>query len=169
MRIRTIRAQDDAVMRRIIRESLAAFGLDVPGTAYFDPQLSSLSAFYASPGSDYFVVTDDSGRVVGGAGYAPVDAAADNGEGSAVGVAELQKLYVSEDSRGSGASYELIRHVAAAAKNDGFTTLYLETHHLLKAAMHVYEREGFQEIDGPLGNAQHTTMDRFFVKSLVMD
>ncbi|MDN6233871.1 MAG: hypothetical protein L0J14_01930, partial [Bifidobacterium crudilactis] len=81
MRIRTIRAQDDAVMRRIIRESLAAFGLDVPGTAYFDPQLNSLSAFYASPGSEYFVVIDDSGRVVGGAGYAPVDTNADNGEG----------------------------------------------------------------------------------------
>jgi putative acetyltransferase len=109
------------------------------------------------------VACDDSGRVVGGAGYAPID---EDGHDAAERIAELQKLYVSKESRGLGASYRLIDAVESHARRDGYTTLYLETHHVLEAAMHVYERRGFQLIDAPLGHAQHTTMDRFYIKSL---
>ncbi|MCI1636324.1 GNAT family N-acetyltransferase [Bifidobacterium sp.] len=163
MYIRNIEQRDDAAIKTIIRQSLAEFGLDVPGTAYFDPQLGNLSAFYAGVQGAYFVACDDSGHVIGGAGYAPI------GDGQDIsdnyhGIAELQKLYVSEESRGSGASYRLIEHIEHSAQQHGFTTLYLETHHALEAAMHVYERLGFQPIDGPLGDAQHTTMDRFYTK-----
>lgn len=162
MHIRAIEAKDDAVIRDIIRAGLKEHGLDVPGTAYFDPQLDSLSSFYAEDGRAYVVVCDDGGRVIGGAGYAEVP-------GSDGKIAELQKLYVSSDGRGSGASYQLIAQVETGARADGYSVLYLETHHRLQAAMHVYERTGFSLIDGPLGDAQHTTMDRFYRKSLVSE
>ena len=47
IRIRPIEAADDPHMARLVRESLRRHGLDIPGTAYFDPELDHLSAHYA--------------------------------------------------------------------------------------------------------------------------
>ena len=41
--IRPIRPEDDAPLSRIIRSNLEQFHLDIPGTAYFDPELDHLS------------------------------------------------------------------------------------------------------------------------------
>ncbi len=42
--------------------------------------------------------------------------------------------------------------------------LYLETHHKLEAANHVYERAGFTRMDGPLPGSSHGAMDVFWKK-----
>ena len=44
--IRPITADDDAAIAAIIRDNLRAAHLDIPGTAYFDPELDHLSDFY---------------------------------------------------------------------------------------------------------------------------
>ncbi|WNZ90854.1 hypothetical protein QYR59_05450 [Streptococcus iniae] len=46
MPIRLIKASDNHVIARIIRQSLKAVGLDQPGTAYSDPQLDNLYEYY---------------------------------------------------------------------------------------------------------------------------
>ena len=46
-KIRNICTKDDAVIAKIIRTNLQRYHLDIPGTAYFDPELDHLSAFYA--------------------------------------------------------------------------------------------------------------------------
>jgi putative acetyltransferase len=46
MRVREIEERDNQTMEQIIKRSLESFNLDIPGTAYFDPQLSNLSQFY---------------------------------------------------------------------------------------------------------------------------
>ena len=46
MRIREMEEKDNQKMEQIIKRSLESFNLDIPGTAYFDPQLSSLAQFY---------------------------------------------------------------------------------------------------------------------------
>ena len=43
--------------------------------------------------------------------------------------------------------------------------MYLETHTNLEAAIHLYEKAGFTEIEKPQ-SVVHTTMDRFFIKEL---
>ena len=43
--IRPITEADDERMGTIARGNLAAFGLDIPGTAYFDPEIVHLSAY----------------------------------------------------------------------------------------------------------------------------
>ena len=44
--IRPILPADDARMAWIIRSNLEQFHLDIPGTAYFDPELDHLSRYY---------------------------------------------------------------------------------------------------------------------------
>ena len=79
--IRAIEARDDAAIARIIRHNLEAYGLDRPGTAYFDPELDHLSRYYsASPHRAYFIAELD-GTVVGGAGASPVPGAAGTAAG----------------------------------------------------------------------------------------
>ena len=48
----------DAAMAAIVRAALEEHGLDIPGTAYFDAALDSLSAFYDRPGRAYYVLLD---------------------------------------------------------------------------------------------------------------
>ena len=71
MQIRPITMEDDAAMAQIVRTNLRKVGLDIPGTAYFDPCLDHLSRFFASrSGRGYYVMTDEDGTVVGGVGFA---------------------------------------------------------------------------------------------------
>ncbi|GAO99301.1 GNAT family N-acetyltransferase [Fructobacillus ficulneus] len=156
VKIRTIQSSDDTALHQIIQSSLKSFGLDIKGTAYFDPELGHLSHFYdVQENREYFVATSDENEIYGGAGIAEFN--------SADGVAELQKLYLNEAGQGQGLSYQLLDKVVAFAKAAGYKTLYLETHHKLKAAIHLYQKYGFQEIDGPLAGSEHSTMDHFLL------
>ena len=65
-----ITKDDDAVIAAIIRANLERYHLDIPGTAYFELELDHLSRYYNS-GSEartYFILTEESGRVIGGVG-----------------------------------------------------------------------------------------------------
>lgn len=93
---RKIEPADDARIAEIVRANLKHFHLDIPGTAYFDPELEHLSAFYDAEPSKrrYFVALDDAGQVVGGAGIAEFEGIED--------CAELQKLYLDDSAKGKG-------------------------------------------------------------------
>ncbi|MBM6688399.1 GNAT family N-acetyltransferase [Collinsella tanakaei] len=158
--IRPIATADDAAVAIIIRSCLEAYRLDIPGTAYFDPELDHLSRFYASrPGlRAYFVMEDtDSARIIGGAGLAEY-------EGLDT-CCELQKIYLVESERGRGRGLELLEAVEAQARKLGYRRIYLETHTSLHEAIRLYERCGYRCIDRP-ATAIHSTMDRFYLKEL---
>lgn len=93
---RRITTADDAAIAKIIRTNLEALQLDIPGTAYFDPELDHLSAYYNSDEEkrNYFIATDEAGKVIGGVGVAEFTNIAD--------CAELQKLYLSDAAKGKG-------------------------------------------------------------------
>ena len=175
--IRPLSAADDAALARIIRTILRACHLDIPGTAYFDPELDHLSSYYV-PFPDrraYFVAVDAQGTVLGGAGLAESVAFAD--------CAELQKLYVTEQVRRRGLGRALMEACEARARALHYRKMYLETHSVLTEALHyrkmylethsvltealqLYTRLGYREIPRPEA-VLHTTMDRFFIKDLV--
>ena len=92
MKYRKIKEADDQKIAEIIRENLQRLHLDIPGTAYFDPELDHLSAYYNNDSAKrvYFVALDEDGQVSGGVGIAEFDGLED--------CAELQKLYLSDFS-----------------------------------------------------------------------
>lgn len=154
-KIRGIIETDDAQISEIIRANLRAYHLDIPGTAYFDPELDHLSAYYRG-GPDkraYFVAEDRRGKVIGGAGIAACSGIEDCGE--------IQKLYLTEEAKGKGIGKALLLHAARQAEQMGYKHLYLETHTNLQEAIHLYEKMGFQKIERP-DFVIHSTMDCFY-------
>jgi putative acetyltransferase len=157
LHIRPIQPQDNAQLAAIIRHNLEQVGLDIPGTAYFDPELDHLSDYYATQTqpATYFVLVDDQDQVKGGAGVVAFSRE----------VAELQKLYLADDVKGQGYSYQLMQAVLDFARQH-YKKLYLETHSSLKAAVHLYEKLGFQRLPGQIQGGAHATMDIFMEKVL---
>ena len=145
-----ITEDDDAAIAAIIRANLERYHLDIPGTAYFDPELDHLSSYYNSG-------TDESGRVIGGAGVAEFPGIDD--------CAEVQKLYVVDGWKGRGYGRLLMKTIEEYARGAGFRRLYLETHSNLNVAMRMYEKYGFHLIGRP-ETVVHSTMDRFYMKEL---
>ena len=156
---RKIEAADDGRIAEIIRRNLEKLHLNLPGTAYFDPELDHLSAYYNENTSRraYFVALDEQGKVVGGAGAAEFDGIAD--------CAELQKLYLDDSAKGKGYGKELMGIVEDWARAAGYKRIYLETHTNLSAAMRLYEKRGFHAIEKPC-STPHGAMNCFYLKEL---
>lgn len=159
IRICPITEREDAAMASLVRWNLEQFGLDIPGTAYFDPELAHLSRYYAQNPEKraYFVALSEDGTVLGGAGLAEFEAIAS--------CAELQKLYLAENAKRAGLGTMLVQLVSQTAKKMGYQKLYLETHTNLNAACCLYEKLGFVRIQPP-APVQHGTMNCFYWKDL---
>ena len=158
-RIRPIGPADDAAIAAIVRACLSAHGLAIPGTAYFDPELDHLSAYYDErPGErSYFILECPDGSVGGGAGIAEFP--------GVDGCCELQKIYLIDGLQGEGLGRTLLETVEARARELGYRRIYLETHHSLATAVGFYGHLGYRRIEQPVPTA-HTTMDRFLIKEL---
>ena len=157
--IRPITAQDDQAIAEIVRQNLKAYHLDIPGTAYFDPELDCLSEYYSAQPDRrrYFIAEQEDGTVIGGVGIA---------EFSGVGhCAELQKLYLADEAKGRGFGKQLMQTAEQYAKAAGYRLLYLETHSNLETAIGLYEKLGFRQIEKPAA-VLHSTMNRFYLKQL---
>ncbi len=156
---RKIVVADNVGVARVIRENLEKFQLNLPGTAYFDPELDHLSDYYDSDPTKrtYFVAVDEAGQVLGGVGIAEFAGIAD--------CAELQKLYLDDAAKGKGCGKALMQIAEDQARALGYQKLYLETHTNLAVAVKLYEKMGFRQIEKPCAT-QHGTMNRFYLKEL---
>lgn len=157
---REIKEEDNCAVAALVRRNLEKAGLDIPGTVYFDAALDRLSEIYGKPDSRYYVLVDEGGRVVGGIGFAAVPFMKDT--------AEMQKLYLDDSEKGRGLGYEMVSFIEEKIREAGFKQVYLETHEVLKAAIHIYEKSGYRDIDRPK-EVVHSTMNRFFFKSLTQE
>lgn len=61
--------------------------------------------------------------------------------------AEIKKLYVRNDYRGTGLSKELYAKVMETTKNDHLKRIFLGTYDKLDRAINFYQRRGFTPID----------------------
>ena len=155
---REIKPADDKAVAKLVRSNLKAYGLDLPGTVYYDDGLDHLSGFYLKDGGKrYYCIAEEDSRVIGGIGLAEFDFFDD--------CAEIQKLYLDDSVKGRGIGYILIGKIEEKALELGYKRMYLETHTLLQAAIHIYEKCGYTEIEKPAG-VVHAAMDRFFMKVL---
>ena len=159
LKYRKIESSDDAAVTGIIRSNLEKLHLNIPGTAYFDPQLDHMSAYYSADPEKrtYFVALDEADRVIGGVGVDEFAGIPD--------CAEIQKLYLDDSAKGKGCGRELMKLAEDWARKAGYKRLYLETHSNLTAAMKLYEKLGFRQIERP-ETVLHGTMDHFYLKGL---
>lgn len=156
--IRPIQSSDNEALAIIVRNSLAEFGANKPGTVFYDPTTDALNELFQTQGSFYFVAEVD-GTVFGGGGIFPTEALPPK-------TCELVKMYLHKDARGKGWGKQLIEHCLQWAKANGYEYCYLETMPELKQALKIYEFFGFEYLDGPLGNSGHFGCDRWMLKKL---
>lgn len=147
IKIREIRPEDNAAMAVIIRSSLKEFGLDIPGTAYFDASTDHLYESFRVSRSRYFVALYGE-EIVGGVGIYPTD-------GLSADTVELVKMYLVPAQRGKGLGKLLMKKCISLAEELGYRKIYLESMPELKNAVSAYEKLGFELLDGPIGNTGH--------------
>ena len=136
--IRPIEPRDDAAVASIIRSVMPEFGATGSGFAINDPEVDWMHRAYSQPRCAYFVVERE-GRVVGGAGVAPL-------AGGDPAVCELRKMYFLPEARGIGAGTAMMARCLQAARDIGFRQCYLETLTGMDGAMKLFERSGFRRI-----------------------
>ena len=160
MNLRPMEVRDNSAVAQLIRASLEEFGLDKPGTVYFDSHLDHLADYYQQQERAAYFILEDEGQLVGCGGFAPVSDK----------IAELQKLYVTKNSRGKGYSSRLIKRIFQEARLAGYEQLYLETSTELATAVAIYQHYGFTSLQEPLSNAAgHPAMNIWMIKSLSSD
>jgi GNAT superfamily N-acetyltransferase len=84
----------------------------------------------------FFVARDESGTPLGCGGLRLVDD----------GIAEIKRMYVRTESRGTGVSTAILRRLEEAALDLGSPALVLETGPEQRRAIAFYQREGFSQI-----------------------
>jgi putative acetyltransferase len=158
MQVREMIERDNKTMEQIIKRSLESFDLNIPGTAYFDPQLSNLAAFYKEQHhAKYWVAVNGDNEVAGGVGIAPF--------GEKTEICELQKLYVKPEAQGRGLAKMLMKTALDYAE-DHYTYCYLETMEKLETANRLYTQLGFQQLEKPLEGSEHGTMNAWYMKKI---
>lgn len=156
--IRTIEAEDNVALAKVIRTALAEFGANKPGTVYFDPTTDHLFELFQEPGAVYFIAEKE-GQLVGGAGIYPTEGLPDK-------TCELVKLYLDAAARGTGLGKLLLLKAMEWAKANGYEQVYLESMPELAKAVSLYEQVGFQHLSHALGNSGHDGCDIWMTKQL---
>ena len=156
--IRNIEAGDNPFLSTIVKNTLAEFGANHPGTVYFDPSTDHLYEVFRKEGSVYFVALMN-GKIIGGGGIYPTDGLQED-------TCELVKMYLLPKARGLGLGRTLIEKCLEFAKDTGYKNVYLESMPELKQALKVYEKFGFEYLSGHRGNSGHTGCSLWMLKQL---
>ena len=156
--IRPILEKDNPVIATIIRLVLTEFNAAKCGTVYYDPTTDDLYHLFQKEKSVYFIAEEDS-KVLGGCGIYPTDGLPD-------GCCELVKLYLLPEARKAGLGKRLIEESVAAAKEFGYTKMYLESLPELTKAVSLYEKLGFTYLSAALGDSKHFGCSLWMIKEL---
>lgn len=156
--IRTIQPSDNPFIAKVIRDTLAEFGANHPGTVYYDETTDHISDLFSVKGSTYFIAEED-GVILGGVGIYPT-------EGLPEDTCELVKMYLVPSARNKGLGGLLISKSLEYAKEAGYKQVYLESMPELQKALSVYEKFGFEYLTGPMGNSGHFGCSRWMLKKL---
>ncbi len=123
---------DDA--RRLIAGLDAGLAELYPPEGRFGP---NLKPEHLAQGRGTFLVARDGERAVGCGAIRLLDAA----------TAEVKRMFVEPDQRGRGVGKAVLTSLEAAAKNMGVQRLVLETGVHQQAAIALYRRAGFTQVD----------------------
>ena len=82
------------------------------------------------------------------------------------GYGELKSMFTDPSARGKGVAKSILAAIESEAQRNGLDRIALETGWLLKEAVALYRRLGFQEC-GPFGNYPDSPASLFMAKDLV--
>lgn len=82
------------------------------------------------------------------------------------GYGELKSMFTDPSARGQGVAKSILAAIESEAQRNGLDRIALETGWLLKEAVALYRRLGFQEC-GPFGNYPDSPASLFMAKDLV--
>ncbi len=157
--VRPNKVQDNAILAKIIRTSFQDFEVScTDGTVYSDPTTDDLYSLFQTVKSALFVAEED-GLILGCCGLFPTDNLPDD-------TTELAKFYLSKEARGKGTGILLLEKCIEKAKDLGYKKVYLESIPEFSKAVSIYEKQGFQYLDKPLGNSGHSGCNLWMMKNL---
>jgi len=143
---------DRPVAFDLIAAVLKEYGLESqPDLADWD--VWNVEQAYQAAGGEFWVV-EQAGRMVGTAAFYPVE----RGEKAV----EIRKMYLVPEVRGQGLGRFLLEELEAAIARRGYTQIWIETATVLKEAVQLYERNGYQ----PSTGVETARCDRVYVKPL---
>ena len=120
---------DGVRLRRAMHVELAA-RYEIPDQETEPPTAETVSAF--------LIARDGDGEATGCGALRLLDD----------GTAEVKRMYVTPQARGTGVATGILRALEDHARRDGISSLVLSTGVKQPDAIRFYEREGYQRIDG---------------------
>lgn len=134
--IRSASNADCAQVQSLVFGVLREYGLepDVQGT---DRDIEDIEGHYIRRGGIFEVIEAANGELLGTVGLYPMNAE----------TVELRKMYFSPKLRGLGFGKKTLQRMIETARTLGFKKIYLETASVLKEAVHLYEKFGFEPTD----------------------
>lgn len=103
----------------------------------FDREIDELEIKFAPPRNTLIIAHDEDGRAAGCVG---IKKFSDN-------ICELKRLYVRPEYRNCGLGQVFTEMMIEKAREIGYSKIYLDTMPGLEAALRLYKRLGFYEID----------------------
>jgi putative acetyltransferase len=132
--IRPFVQADLLVVREIFREYAAWVGNEVCFES-FERELAGLPGGYA-PTQGGLYLADAGLRLAGCAAFRPLQP----------GIAEMKRLYVRPEFRGTGIGRSLALRIAEEARSAGYSALRLDTLPRMEQAIRMYQALGFRQI-----------------------
>jgi putative acetyltransferase len=148
--VRSWQSGDRVLAAAVIETVLTEYGLGwEPEGA--DADVLNVEECYR--GGEFWVV-ELNGSVVGTAAYYPIDRAEN--------AVEIRKMYLLPIARGKGLGRFLLNALEAVMIQKGFAEIWIETASVLREAVILYERSGYEAATG----VETERCDRVYVKKL---
>lgn len=103
----------------------------------YDRELIHLEAKYGPPGGRLYLLTTAEGEAAGTGALRRLDDS----------MCELKRLYIRPAFRGRGLAEETVRRLIGDARHLGYRRMVLDTFPFLEAAIRLYKKLGFREIE----------------------
>ncbi len=156
--IRKIQKEDNPKVAEIIRTVMTEYECVGEGYSIEDPEVDCMFETYADARSHYLVLLKD-GKIVGCGGVAKL-------EGGATDTCELKKMYFFSGARGAGMGTKMVSVLLEKAKELGYKKCYLETVARMKRANALYQKMGFEKLQGAEGNTGHCGCDSHYIREI---
>jgi putative acetyltransferase len=153
--IRDWRVSDRTPAANVIKTVLAEYGLgwEVDCGGCSDQDAVEVEKYYLATGGEFWVIAR-AGVVVGTGGYLPIE----RGQNAV----EIRKMYLLPQARGQGLGRFLLEQLEQAAAAKGFKEVWIETATVLREAVQLYEKSGYQ----PKTGVETERCDRVYSKAI---
>ncbi len=131
--IRLATNKDTENIKNLVFGVLAEYGL-TPDTNGVDSDLNDIGANYIKRGGVFEILENETGEILGTVGLFPLDKE----------TIELRKMYFAQEIRGRGIGKKTLERMIETARQLGYKTIHLETASVLKEAIGLYKKYGFE-------------------------